>query len=468
MTNRPGLPTIAASFLALASFSAAASPAFPYSTRTKPYTGWNSGVRGDDTIVGMSGATVALPFNIGASNLNPAGFAMLMGTVNAQISGTQISDGQIQAERAAKIQSNYYGLAVNPPPWGFAITSYSPTFESGIFHSPVTNRDVPAEVSVRELQFSASRMFFDNKFAFGASLDLAKANRNIGGENENVVGAGAKFGALFKGEQHLTFGLTYQPQKTLKGNPHPSTLVDMPGFSQPIIMPNIVGAGVGWTPNRFFQAGASVLFVDSTPETALLKDETVGVGRYPTLQPRVGGTYTFFQFAHYKGDVSLGTYYEVSRVEGQPNRLHGTASMDVNIQMFNTGIGIDTAQNYKNFMIGIGIDIVRTLRALQIVPKDPVPPYNGFFPHPDRISADGLSEGLSAGEPKSVPNQSLGDVKRIIEEAPGKIVDKLQGKPIRETPPSPRPTKSKSRARPKRRRTPAKPANPIETEAKPN
>lgn len=438
----------ALAFACSARQSAFAAPPFPYAARTKPYTGWNSGVRGDDTIVGMAGATVALPFNIGAAEMNPAGFAMLMGTVNAQISGTEIADRQIQSTDA-KIKSTYYGLAVNPPPWGFAVTSYSPTFESGLYRSPASGRDVEAEVSVRELRFSASRMFSRNRLAFGVSFDLAKANREIGGENENRVSAGWKLGMLYKLKRHFTLGATFSPQNTIDGNPTASAQTDMPGFSQAIVMPAVAAAGVGWTPNRFFQAGASLLFVAPTEDTALLADQNRAVGRYATFQPRVGGAYTFFQFEHFKGDVALGTYYEVSRVAGESNRIHGTASMDVNIHMFNTGIGIDHADGYRNFMVGIGIDVIRTLRALEIVPKDNLPPYNGFFPTPDAISADGLSEGLSHGEPKSVPNQSLGDVKRIIEEAPGKIADKIQGKPI---PPSPKPSSRSSPKRPKAKR----------------
>jgi hypothetical protein len=428
-------------------------PTFPYSRRTKAYNGWNAGARGDDTVIGMAGATVALPFNIGASELNPAGFAMLMGTVNAQVTGTEYTDRQIQ-NTDTPIKSNFYGLAVNPPPWGFAVTSFSPALENGAYVSPVTGKTVHAEVSVRELQFTAARMFFNNTFALGLSLDLAKANRQIGDSNENTVAPGFKIGTLYKLQEHVTLGLSYSAQNTIRGNPSSANQVDMPGFSQDIIMPTVIGAGIGWTPNRFFQLGASVLYVAGTSDTALLADEARGVGQYATLQPRVGGTYTFFQFEHFKGDMALGTYYEVSRVAGERNRLHETGSVDVNIYMFNTGIGIDHANGYRNYMAGIGIDIIRTLRAFDIVPKDNLPPYNGFGPDPLKVSADGLSEGLSYGEKKSVPNQSLGDVKQIIIEAPGKISDKIQGKPVE---PSPKPSvkpKRKKRVRKTPQHTP--------------
>lgn len=431
----------------LGSLSAFAVETFPYSVRTKPYTGWNSGVRGDNTVIGMAGATVALPFNIGAAEMNPAGFAMLMGTVNAQVSGTEISDRQIQSTDY-KMKNNYYGIAVNPPPWGFAITSYSPTLEAGVYHAPSSGTDVESEVSVRELRFTASRMFLDNTAAFGVSFDLAKGNRNLGDSNDNRVSAGWKFGGLYKLPRHLTLGASFSPQNTIDGNPSASALGEVPGFSQAIIMPAVAGLGVGWTPNRFFQVGASVLYVAKTRDTALLKDERIGVGQYATLQPRIGGTYTFFQYDHWKGEFALGSYYEVSRVQGESDRLHQTASLDVNIYMFNTGVGIDRAPGYRNFMIGIGIDIIRTLREFDIVPKDNLPPYNGFFPSPDLISADGLSEGLSHGEEKSVPSQSLGDVQKIIEEAPGKIGDKFRGKSVESARPKAK-KKRKSRSRTK-------------------
>jgi len=434
--------------------SALAAPPFPYSLRTKPYTGWNSAVRGNNTVIGMSGATVALPFNIASSELNPAGFAMLMGSVNAQISGTEIQDRQIQ-DYDTKMKSDFYGLAVNPPPWGFAVTSYSPTLERASYNAPATGRNVEAEVSVRELQFTASRMFLESKLAIGVGLNLAKGNREIGGGNDNRVSTGWKIGGLYKLPRHFTLGLAITPQNTIGGNPSAANLTDMPGFSQDIIMPTVIGAGMGWTPNRFFQAGLSLLYVGKTKDTALLRDESIGVGQYATLQPRVGGTYTFFQFDHWKGDLALGSYYEVSRIQGEPNRLHGTMSVDVNIYMFNTGFGIDRATGYRNLMIGVGIDIIRTLRAFDIVPKDAVPPYNGFFPRADRVSADGLSEGLSAGEVKSVPTQSLGDVRQIIEDAPGKIADKFSGKTVEPEP------KTKKKIPPKKKKAPVKKPAPL-------
>lgn len=455
---------VAAAFIPVA---ALAVEPLPYSVRTKPYTGWHSGVRGDNTVIGMAGANVALPFNIGAAEMNPAGFAMLMGSVSAQITSTDITDRQIQSTDF-KSKSSYYGLAVNPPPWGFAVTSYSPTMETGVYHAPITGNDVEAEMSVRELRFTGSRMFFDNTAALGISFDLAKANRNLGGSKDNRVSAGWKFGGLYKLPHHLTLGVTYSPQNTIGGNPTASALEEIPGFSQAIIMPATAGFGIGWTPNRFTQIGATVIYVSRTRDTALLKDERIEVGQYSTYQPRIGGTYTFFQFDHWKGEVALGSYYEVSRVQGEKNRFHQTASLDVNIYMFNTGIGIDRAHGYRNFMIGIGIDIIRTLREFDIVPKDNLPPYDGFFPPPYEISADGLSEGLSYGEEKSVPSQSLGDVQQIIEEAPGKISDKLKGIPVDTTHPSLRKKTKNGNSKgknSKRKKKNSQPANPLEVPA---
>lgn len=97
-----------------------ASEAFPYSVRTKNYSGQTGGIRGDINGVGMAGAAVAVPFSISAAQSNPAGLAMGMASVSVQILKNTIRDSQLQNSKI-EYESNQWGFAVSPPLWGFGI-----------------------------------------------------------------------------------------------------------------------------------------------------------------------------------------------------------------------------------------------------------------------------------------------------------------------------------------------------------
>jgi hypothetical protein len=203
----------------------------------------------------------------------------------------------------------------------------------------------------------------------------------------------------------------------------------MPGFARPIESPMILNLGAGWIPNRFATAGFSIAAVGSTRNTALLLDDDTLVGRSFTLQPRVGVSYVLGQWEFIRLTGAAGGYYEVSRIAGNANRLHGTGALNANIYFVNAGIGVDRAERYNNFFVSVGFDIVRTLRTFGIIPKDSVPPYNGFFPSATAVQSDGLPDGLTYGERKKYAAPSVGDVAEIIEQIPENIGNKLIGEP---------------------------------------
>jgi hypothetical protein len=135
------------------------------------------------------------------------------------------------------------------------------------------------------------------------------------------------------------------------------------------------------------------------------------------------------EYSNLKVEAATGSYYEFSRIADQSNRLHMTAGLDVNPYFVNIGGGFDIASGYSDYIVSIGIDIVRAARAFDIIPKDDVPPYKGIFPRVSHLSPDGLPAGLTADEVKTFPSSSVTDVSKIVIEAPGNIVKKIEGQP---------------------------------------
>src|SRR5690349_14222379 len=83
---------------------------FPtYQTRTRPYDGWTTGVRGDLRTVGMSGATLGLAETFIASLSNPAGLAMTLNGADVNFATNTTYDGVIQP---TAIQSYSLGIAL--------------------------------------------------------------------------------------------------------------------------------------------------------------------------------------------------------------------------------------------------------------------------------------------------------------------------------------------------------------------
>ena len=120
-----------------------------------------------------------------------------------------------------------------------------------------------------------------------------------------------------------------------------------------------------------------------------------------------------------------GPYAEVSRIQNNSNRLHGTFGLDINPYFVNTGVGTDYASGYRNWVATIGVDLVRTARTFGIIPPDPVPAYDRFFPPPFVESADGLPDGFTIGQKKSTAPPNADDVKNIVTDIPKKLAEKF-------------------------------------------
>jgi hypothetical protein len=296
----------------------------------------------------------------------------------------------------------------------------------------------------------------------GISGELAKAVRELGSYSYNAYGVSYFLGALYRFPGHLLLGARFSPALTIGPSAQPVAQDELPGFDRSVERPAQAGLGIGWIPNRFFKMGASLTYVGATSGTALLKDETISTGNTPTWVPRIGASYVIADYLNLKVEWALGAYYEASRLGGQPNRFHATTGLDVNPYFLNLGGGFDLSSGYRNLFIGIGIDLIRTARTFNIIPKDPTPPYNGTFPAPTKISAEGLPDALTRGEPKKSHPLSLRQAEKIAETVPENVAKKVSGKPtsVESKKKKKAPTKQGKKARPEKH--PADKGNPTE------
>jgi hypothetical protein len=415
-----------------------------YPERFRPYSGWTAIVKGDNNTIGMAGATVALPNSIASMESNPAGLAMNLGGLAAQINSFPNQNPELNHGND-HINEYQWGVGTAIPPWGYSISYYSPSSEN----------EGSNEVSVRQVKASIARLIGDHA-SIGVSVGFDKGIRKFNGDDYSGAHVSGQIGALYKLGDHWVLGASYTPGLDI-GPSNDTSEPSSFGFNQTIKVPSITSVGIGFMPNRFFKAGLSILAVSGTGDTALLYDQNVNYGEAFTLQPRLGASYVLAEWHFLKVELAMGTYYEVSRVQGQGNREHGTFGLDVNPWFINTGIGTDMAKDYKNWSVSVGIDLVRTLRTFEIIPKDPVPPYEGTLPPIFKINPNGLADGFTQGETKIMSPPTANDVKDIVQDIPKRMQEKFGGAPNPEPTPSPHRRKKHHRRRPKPTSTPAAP-----------
>ena len=390
----------------------AASIPFPYTNRTKEYSAWTATSRGDLTTVGMSGATVALPFDISAAEPNPAGFAMQSYNISAEINAFQISDPRIQRS-GDEVTSAVGGLALKTSKWGLGMGFYTPMTETGTYLSPTTGTLLATNIAVLEYRFVVAHTFFNEKLSLGASLDLVHAMRDLGSNSYGGNAMGYHIGALAHLSKKIYIGAGYAPEVVVGPGTGPLQ-ADLPGFNQNVHMPMNMSLGVGYVPSRYFRVGLELQYTDATLNTALLADQTIITGVLPTLTPRLGVNYLAAEFKNLTITGQAGFYYETSRITGLPNQFHNTLSLQVNPYFINSGIGYDIASTYQNLMFFVGLDIVRVFRTFDLIPPDPHTTYDGFLP---RVNAK--------EEEEQFKQPSLQEVEKIITDIPDKIVNKV-------------------------------------------
>ncbi len=373
----------------------------PYTNRQHPFNAWTTTARGDIRTVGMAGATVGLADTFIASLDNPAGLAMTLYGGDTTFTSNTIYDGNTQNYDEA-MYANDIGLAINLYPWGFSVGYVSP-FQVGQPYGLASSPNDPTILTVktRELYFSAARVFFNNRLALGGSLILGQSEHQMEFTNSPQLSAsyhayalGGNVGATFQFPNRFLLGLSYNLSMQYPANSLSEPTSGVTHFFQPINVPYRIGVGLGWIPNRFFRADISTFIIGTTDNAALLRDDSVIVGQYTTIQPKVGIAYQFLDFKNLQGTAFMGTYYEVTQVQDQPNRIHATGGFELKPWILTLGLGVDESQNYRNYLVSLGVDVFRVMEKLDIIPSLPRPSYVGAFPKTVSLSDEGLSQPL--------------------------------------------------------------------------
>ena len=373
----------------------------PYSLRTKPYSGFETGVRGDTRTVGMSGATLGLGDTFIAGTDNPAGMAMTMGIGDDNFTHTHIYDAHVQ-DGTTPIDTNNAGLALNFYPWTFSFGYLSPYREESVYDLPsAPGHPAHLDTSVQELRLSTAHVMIDNRLSLGLSLNIAQAETGIEFPDQafpslahHAYDLGFTIGATYRLPEHLLLGTGLTSGMQFSGADNQNGVAALPGFYQSILTPWRGGVGLGWIPNRFFRADFSTFLIGTTSGAALLGNQSINVGNRVTLQPRMGAAYVFCDFKNLQGTLFFGSYYEVSRIEGADSRFHKTIGTEIKPWILTVGIGTDMAPDYQDHFFSVGVDVFKVLEQLSLIPINK-PPRDGFLPNPFLVSDVGLSRPLT-------------------------------------------------------------------------
>jgi hypothetical protein len=137
----------------------------------------------------------------------------------------------------------------------------------------------------------------------------------------------------------------------------------------------------------------------------------------------VGGAYTFANYKEFNAVVFAGSYLEMTRIDGTGNRLHVTSGIELHPWIVNFGAGADLSAGYSNYLVGIGVDIVKAMVKLDLIPTPYTPPYKGFFPSPLHLKDEGLPRPMVKHWRRKGPD--MNPIK-VIEAVPGRAQKKYQ------------------------------------------
>jgi hypothetical protein len=243
---------------------------------------------------------------------------------------------------------------------------------------------------------------------------------------EHNYTVGGIFGGIYKLPGHWLLGASvFTPMKYRFENSENATPA-ISNFYQPVISPTRFALGAGWIPNYYARVDASIFLVGANADAALLKDDQSLVGQHVTVQPRLGGAYIFADYKEFRGTAFMGTYFEMTRIENTSSRMHATGGLEFKAWLFTLGLGGDLSARYSNVITSVGLDLVKTLMKLEIVPTPYQPPTKGFFPDVTHLSDDGLPRPMAKFWQESGPD--MNPIK-IIQDIPGRLREKFGSKP---------------------------------------
>lgn len=447
------LPRLLLAALPLLPLSAAAAPALPYTTRTQGYSALSTTVQGDIRTVGMAGANVGLADTYMAAADNPAGLAYTLSTGDLNFTSNISYDEQIQS-LDAQLRARTGGGALNLYPWGASIGVSLPYSEG---------RDYAqgnVQVTMEEYRFGVARLFENARVSLGVQYTLSRADRVLADREWSSHASGVTLGLQHVTKERRAYGISFSTARDHSGNLAQSS------FFRRVHVPWKLGLGTAVIPNRFFSADATLFLFGPSEGTALIRDDRIMTGQSLVIQPRVGANYVFADYWDVRGTLYAGTYWEFTRISGSRNRLHFTGGVDVKAAIFSLGFGFDLAYGYRNYLYTLGLDPVRTLEWIGILPKIPRPKPVGILPDPRQKSDRGLPRPLvenweaqqdieidALETARKIPERTMETGKKaveFIESIPDKVRNsetRGEGAPVYEPKPVPSPTQ-----KPKKRR----------------
>lgn len=427
--SRPLFSSLAgfASVLVLACVAQA--DTLPYTTRTQPYNAWPSTVRGDIRTVGMAGAAVGLGDTFIASTMNPAGPAMTLQGADLSFNSNSVKDARVQ-NFENPVTTNNFGFAWSMYPWGITL-GYVQSYREGqsyqVGASPTDIADL--SITTREFVFGVSRVLFENRFSFGVDLLLGQSEHQIssgliasGSAANHAYALGGRLGAMVQLPERFIVGMSYSLPMHYAADAAATSSSVLPGFFQPINVPETFALGLGWIPNRYFRTDLTIYAIGRTPEAALLSHNAIDVGQNRTYQPRLGAAYTLADFKEFSANVFLGTYFEASRIHESHDRLHFTTGIEVKPWILSLGWGLDLAPDYRNYLVSLSIDVVKTMTKLDIIPRTSSTHASQFLPRPGNLSEAGLARPLMRNWR---PQRQIDPIEAGLA-VPGKVAEKIE------------------------------------------
>ncbi len=385
-------------FLAALTVAAlAAAPTFAYGAPAA-YSLYSGTIRGDVRIVGMGGATTALPDDYFGAVNNPAGPALTLKGIDLQLTGSGIED-HLQTNPGTSVTAVTTGVAMLFSDFGASIGTAVP-FEA---ISPSLE-----DIYLREYRPTISAAFFDHRLAIGFGLAFEVLNET----ESSLSGLRTSFGALYRFPKRILVGLSYSP----------SLLMGPDAQGRYFSLPHDASIGVAWIPNRSFRGGVALHWLAAEQDTVRFHDPSEIVGATPAMQVHAGFSYELLSFRKTEALVYSGTYLESTRsVEG--SRLHYTAGFELTPWLLDASVGLDVASGYRNIMGSIGLNVAAILRGVHVMPASVPPPPAGALPRPFEVSDDWLPEQLmdSPDDAFKAIGPELDDYRRSIKNLPRNI-----------------------------------------------
>lgn len=375
---------------------------------------------------------MAVPLTADSAFVNPAGLAMTFSGTKITFNGQFVSNTYLdpnnepQWNLATSVASQNY-------PYGFGI-AIRPTHQERSTYQ-IAGQSATLENSTREIVFSGAKLFFHDKLSLGGSFILGHGIRSTSPTNSHIVfSPGFSFGALYQLPKRIFLASTVTTSMS-----YPKNLIQNSGivtdFFQEAYSPWRTSFGAGWIPNRHFQIATAVDFIGVTQTAGLLSQQSTEIGTVPGFIPKIGLAYSFAEFSGFKAKVTFGSYLETARIANTAARLHFTAGLQLNPWIFYLGAGIDSsAPSYQNIIYAAGIDTLKVLEQLDLVPPLNRKFENSFFPNMNNMDDTGLSKPIltpGSEEWKHVrdnPDVPV-DFIQVGKDLPGRLQQKIENAP---------------------------------------